>query len=243
MSPTLFQKALELAAGVKDPVTAAVFAAVLACAAFGIALKKKDRKTVLTLGIVLGVGIILLGALPLLAETYLKTHGGYEVRVTVLGVDGSPVEDAEVVCAPGGEQKRVPSGWECDVAPWNRPADGAFTAYATVKSAFLAGKAELRLGEDYRPVLQVRLESPRSAELRGEVKGSGGRVLPGAWVSVVGHEEERVQTGAGGGFVLPAHAATGQMIKVHAEASRYPVCEAWEQAGDSSVSIELMDCK
>ena len=200
MSPNIFGKALEVAAGVKDPVTAAVFAAVLACGAFWIASRNKDKRTVLTLGVVLGVGIILLGALPLLAGTYLKSQRLYEVRVAVLGADGSPVEDSVVVCSPGGEQKRIAGGWECDVAPRNRPADGGFTAYATVKNVFLAGKGELRLGDDYNPVLTVRLRPELSAEMRGEVQGKGERGLEGAWVSVVGQEAERVRTVAGGGF-------------------------------------------
>ncbi len=240
MNFTMFEKALELAANIKDPVTAAIFAAVLASGAFYIALRKKDKKTVLVLGIVLGLGIIFLGALPLLGGAYLKTHGVYEITVTVLGQDGSPVDDTEMVCEPLGAKKKIEGGWECDVSPSNRPADGVFTAYAAVKSAFLVGKGKLRLQDNYHPVLQVQLVPQRSAELRGEVEGSDKHGLPGVWVSIVGHEAERVETGAGGGFVLPTHAANGQMVTLHAETNGYAVYEALQQAGDTAVSIQLM---
>ena len=39
----------------------------------------------LVLGVILTLGIVVLGALPLLAKTYLNTHGVYEVRIVVLG--------------------------------------------------------------------------------------------------------------------------------------------------------------
>jgi hypothetical protein len=236
--PGFFQKALEVAARVTDPVAAAVFAAVLACAAFWIAARRKDKRMVWVMD-VLGVGVLGLGALPLLARTYqatyLNTHGVYAVTVLVEGANGDLLDGSEVVCAPGGEKKRI----DGDVAPGSRPADGVFTAEVRVRSAFLEGKGELRLAGDYHPVLRVRLGPEAQAEVRGEVQGSDRRGLEGAWVSVVGHEAERVRTGPGGGFVLPAHAARGQMIKLHVEAAGYPVYEGLQQAGDEGISIQL----
>jgi len=239
MIPVFFQKALEIAARMVDPTAAAAFGIVFAGVAFWIAFKKKDKRVVLVLGIILGVGIIFLGALPLLAKTYLNTHGVYEIRVVVLGVTGSPVEDAMVVCTPSGEEKSIAGGSECDVPPKNRPADGVFTAYASVKSAFLLGKGQLQLGGDYNPQLTIQLQPDVSATVRGEVLGRQRRVVPGAWVSVVGYESERVQSGSGGGFVLPTHAAQGQMIRMHVEADGYGPYEGLQQAGDGSVSIQL----
>ena len=47
--PSLFQKALEFAAQVKDPVTAAIFAVVIGCTAFWITFKNKYKTIVLVL--------------------------------------------------------------------------------------------------------------------------------------------------------------------------------------------------
>ena len=214
---------------------------VVALVPIGFAFHSKNRWKMFG-WIAVSAGIICAGLAPLLVGmyvTYLSTHGVYAVRVVVLGVDGSPVEGSEVVCAPGGEKKRIDGGWECDVAPGSRPADGVFTARVTEKSAFLAGERQLRLAGDYHPVLTVPLQRDTSARLQGGVKGKEGRAFAGAWVWVVGHEAERVQTDAGGGFVLAAHAAPGQMVKLHAEAKGYPVYEGLQQAGDTSISVQL----
>ena len=237
--PSLFSKALNLALQVKDPNSAAVFALVIACVGFWVALKNRDKRTVLILGLVFGIGIIVLGVLPLLAKTYMSTHGIYEIRIVVLGPDQIPVDHAEVICSLGGEEKIIGAGGECDVPPRNRPADGMFTAYASEKSAFLTGQGQLHLEDDYNPVLTIHLQADSSATVGGEVKGTSGNVLRGAWVSVVGHGSERVQTGSGGEFVLHAHAAIGEMIKLHVEAQGYQTYEGLQQAGDTSISIQL----
>jgi hypothetical protein len=239
MNIDLLQKTLSIAAQVKDPTTAAVFASVVAGAAFWIAFRKRDKAVVLSIGIVLALGILFLGALPLLAKAYLASHGVYEIRVITLGPDGSPLENATVVCSPGGEQKSIVGGYECDLPPRNRPADGLFTVYASVKSAFLSGQNRMRLGDDYNPVLTVQLQPDRSAKIQGEIQNSGGHVMEGVWVSVIGYEGERTSTDAGGGFSLLAHAANGQMVKIHVEAKGYNPYEGLQQAGDTSITILL----
>lgn len=239
MTPDFFQKALEIAARIVDPTSAAVFCAVVACIAFWLAFKQKDKKIIRTVEIILGVGIIFLGALPHLSKIYLNTHGVYEIRIVVLGLNKAPVDNSTVVCAPGGEKKSIDGGWECDLPPRNRPSDRVFTAYASEKSAFLFGTGRLQLSDDYNPQLTIQLQSDTSATVQGEVLGKQNRVLAGAWVSVVGQESERVQTGPAGGFVLHTHAAQGQMIQMHAEADGYRSYEGLQQAGDTSISIRL----
>jgi hypothetical protein len=239
MNVDLLQKTLTIAAQVKDPVTAAVFALVIACAAFWIAFKRRDRAVVLPIGITLALGILFLGALPLLAKTYLASHGVYEIRVMTLGPDGVPLENATVVCSPGGEQKSIAGGIECDLPPRNRPADGMFMAYASEKPAFLSGRNHMRLGDDYDPVLTVQLQSDQSAKVQGEIQDRSRHALTGIWVSIVGYEAERVPSNAGGGFSLQAHASNGQMVKLHAEAKGYVPYEGLQQAGDTSITIRL----
>jgi hypothetical protein len=235
----IFQQMLQFAAKITNPVTAAVFVAGTLCIVLSLVIKTRQKQKAWILVMVFGVGIIFLGALPLLAKTYLDTHGVYEIRVVVLGPDRSPVDGAVVVCSPGGEQKSIAGGWECDVPPRIRPADGVFSAYASVKSAFLAGKGQLNLSDDYNPILTIQLERDLSATVRGEVQDRRGHALPEVYVTVVGNEFEGVKTGSDGGFRLRAHAANGQMIRLHAEARNYKPYNGLQQAGDDSISIQL----
>jgi hypothetical protein len=239
MMPTFFVQILKLAAQVRAPGTAAVFCAVLALIALWVVFKKNDRGMLRFIGTILSVGILFLGSLPILAKTYLDAHGIYEVRVLVMGVDGSPVDNAVVVCSPGGEQKKIAGGWECDIPPRNRPADGLFNVYASVDSAFLTGKGQILLSDDYNPVVKIQLTSDRSALVRGEIKGPNGTVLSGAYVFVVGYDSERMKTGPDGGFALRAHAANGQMLKLHVEAKGFTPYEGLQMAGDTAISIVL----
>ncbi|HEY0796547.1 MAG TPA: carboxypeptidase-like regulatory domain-containing protein [Acidisarcina sp.] len=235
--PTFLQNALEIASKVRDPVAAEVVGAVLV---FGFLVWQRGKHRLNGRHTVLGVVVIFTScSLPLIAKWDLSVRGVYAVRVIVLGTDRNPVENATVVCSPGGEQKKIVGGWECDIPPANRPQNGTFTAYATVRSAFLAGSGHIQLSSDYKPVLTIQLNAENTAWLSGEVMGNNGRVLADARVSVVGHGTEAVVTGRDGDFSIRAHAANGQMVKVHVEAKGYPPYEGLQQAGDPSLSIQL----
>jgi hypothetical protein len=239
--PVFFVKALQLAAQMGHPNSIAAFAAVLACVVFYLAVTKgkaKGRAISIAL-VVAAVGVVALGCVPLLASTYFATHGLYAVRVVVLGIDGFPAANASVVCVPGGEKKSIAEGWECDISPKSVPADGKFTAYATETNAFLHGMSELHLGDDYSPVLTVQLVPRPPARVHGRVTSNTEHPLAGAYVWVVGHEQDKVTTTQDGGFDLSAYKAEGQMIQLHVNYPRYKPYEGLQQAGDNQIKVTL----
>jgi carboxypeptidase family protein len=161
------------------------------------------------------------------------------LRVLVLGPNGSPVEDAKVWTSVGGEPKQVAGGWEFDIPISKRPADGRLTVYASQRDAFLSGSEEVRLGNQLASSVTVRLAADLSAMVRGIVQDGAGNALEGVRVSVVGHEGETVTTGPGGQFVLPAHAADGQQVQLHAEKAGYEAVTRFHPAGDFPATLIL----
>ena len=95
------------------------------------------------------VGIVLLGLVPIIAQ--LGSLAIYRVRVTVVGPQGTPVEDAKVWSSMGGEPKKVAGGWQFDIPAAARPADGKLTIWASVDAAYLKGSQELELAGDRNP--------------------------------------------------------------------------------------------
>jgi hypothetical protein len=85
----------------------------------------------------------------------------------------------------------------------------------------------------------VRLVANTSAKVRGVVLDDAGKALEGVRVSVVGHEEEAVTTGPGGQFVLPAHAADGQQVQLHAEKDGYEAVSQFQPAGAFPATLIL----
>lgn len=160
------------------------------------------------------------------------------LRVLVLGPGGSPVEDAKVWTSLGGEPKQVAGGREFDIPFSKIPADGKVTVHATQETAFLSGSSEIRLGKDLAPSVTVRLAA-QPASIRGIVLDESGNAVEGVRVSVVGHDEEAVRTGAGGQFVLPAHAADGQQVQLHAEKSGYRGITQFHPAGSFPATLTL----
>lgn len=206
------EEALKLASHITHPVTIVAFALVFAFFAFRFTSNGKKP----WIARALAIGIILLGIAPLAASTYLQSRGVYRVRVTVLGPDQSTVEDAEVRSSIGGESKIVQGGWEFDIPPQTRPADGKLMFFASEKDAFQTGSSTLVLDRDYFPTTTIQLSSDTSALIRGNVVDVHGRSVAGAKVSVLGYSDVDV-TGEAGAFVLPAHAADGQIVQVRAE--------------------------
>jgi hypothetical protein len=208
-------KALELASHITHPGTIAVFAAVLAAYLFSIAIKKRQSRITWLLAAI----ILILGLAPLLSSTYLQSRGLYIVRVFVLGLDKQPVDDASVTSSNGGEPKKIQGGWEFDIPHQSRPADGKLKLFASKKNAFLAGNSTLVLEKDYFPTVEIQLEHDTSAVVRGIVIDERGRSIAGAQVSISGYTDVAL-TDKMGNFVLPAHAADGQIVQVRAQKDR-----------------------
>ncbi|MDA2937606.1 carboxypeptidase-like regulatory domain-containing protein [Acidobacteria bacterium AH-259-A15] len=163
----------------------------------------------------------------------------YHVRVTVLGPDQMPVEGTEVVSSIGGEPKKVAGGWQFDIPAASKPADGKLIIYAAKKTAFLAAQRGVQLGEDHNVAVTVQLTKDTSASVRGMVVDDSDHAIPGARVSVVGYEEETITTQADGNFVLPAHAAIGQEVRLHVEKKGYLPIDQYHPAGKKAATIVL----
>jgi hypothetical protein len=211
----MLQEALKVASHITHPIAMAAFASVIAASTFGLAIRAKKLRNAWILAI-LAIGIIVLGLAPLGASTYLQSRGVYRIRTTILGPDQSPVEDAQVSSSIGGEPKRVQGGWEFDVPPQTRPADGKVILFASEKSAFLTGSSTVVLAQDYYPTISIQLTSDISAMIRGVVVDDRHRSVVGATVSVPGYQDVAV-TDKMGNFVLPAHVAVGQIVQVRAQ--------------------------
>ena len=134
----------------------------------------------------------------------------------------------------GGEPKKVARGWQFDIPAAARPADGKLTIWASLDAAYLKGSQEVRLAGDRNPGVTIRLDSDKTAAVRGLVTERSGRAIAGARVSVAGYESEAAVTQAGGNFVLPAHAAPTQNVLLHAEADGYAGGHAVAHGGRSA---------
>jgi hypothetical protein len=210
----MLTKALELAAQITHPVTAAIFAAVLALIALLALNKGKKNPPQVAWG--LAIIIFLLGLSPLAASTYLDSRGIYRVRIELLGLDNQPVHDAQITSSAGGEMKKTDAGWEFIIPPQDKPADGLVTFRGVQQDAFLAGSVTLKLGRDYFPEVTLQLSRLPSGNVRGMVEDENGRSIEGARVWVLGYDEIAT-TGPTGSFYLPAHAADGQQVTVLAQ--------------------------
>lgn len=205
----MLTKALELAAQITHPVTAAIFAAVLALIAL-LALAKGKRRPP-QIAWLLSAIIFLLGLSPLLASTYLDSQGIYRARIEVFNPAKERVNDAEITSSAGGELKKTDAGWEFTIPREEKPATGDVIFSAAQRDAFLQGNTAVKLEKDYFPQVTIQLEPLPSVGVRGMVEDENGRPIEGARVWVLGYDEP-VTTGQTGSFSLPSHAADGQQI-------------------------------
>jgi hypothetical protein len=212
----MWEKALELASHITHPGTIALFTAVLAAYLLSLAIQKKQPHSTMILMILLAIVMLLLGLAPLLSSTYLQSRGLYQVRVIVLGTDEQPTDDARVTSSGGGEPKKIQGGWEFDIPPQSRSAEGKLTFFATVNNAFLSGRSSLVLGNNYFPTVDIQLGRDTSATIRGDVVDELRRSVVGANVSIMGYPDV-TKTDQMGNFELPAHAAEGQVVQVRAQ--------------------------
>ena len=184
--------------------------------------------------------IVIIALSPIVAPLYMNSYGIYRVRVVVLDDRQMPTNEAKVTCSVGGEVKKVDGGWECDIPAKTKPAGGKMQAYATVADAFLIGRAELELKDDYSPVATIQLGKDTSAWVMGIVVDESNNPLEGARVGVVGYDSEGIVTKTGGNFSLPAHKADGQQVQLFAFKEGYLAGPPeWHQAGDHPVTIVL----
>jgi hypothetical protein len=172
-------------------------------------------------------------------KTSSEASGLFRVRATILDPGGLPVDEATIWSSLGGEAKKVTGGWELDIPASTRPADGKLTVYASKPAGFLQGHAELVLGTDQNPTVVIRLQKDVSAKVNGRVLDKQSNPVSQAWIHVVGHEGERVQTGAAGEFVLAAHAARGEMIRLRAEKTNFASEELVHVAGGEPATVIL----
>jgi hypothetical protein len=207
----VWEKVLEIASRITHPVTVAAFAAVLGAYLFSMAIKKRQSRITWLLAVV----VLILGLAPLLSSTYLQSRGLYRVRVVVLGTDKLP-DNAQVISSNGGEPKKIEGGWEFDIPPQSRPADSKLTLFASEKNAFLAGRSTVVLDKDYFPTVEIQLDRDTSAIIRGDVIDEHRRPVAGVHVWIPGYPDDAV-TDERGNFVLPAHAAEGQMVRLRAQ--------------------------
>jgi hypothetical protein len=227
------EQALKIASHITHPVTIAAFALVFAASAFALALRAKRPR----IAWVLAAGIIVLGLAPLGASTFLQSRGVYRVRVVVLGPGRSPVDDAHVISSNGGEPKKVEGGWEFDIPPQSRPADGKLKLFASVNSAFLAGSSTVVLDKDYYPVVEIQLGQDTSAIIRGDVIDEHGRPVADVRVWIPGYADIAISDTVGT-FVLPAHAADGQIVRLRAQKDQL-TADISAPAGTAPVELML----
>jgi hypothetical protein len=211
------------------------------------ALKRRGRKppAILTNALVwpLVAAICFLGALPIVANTYLESlrvRGGdfYRIRVVVLGPDGNPVSGAVLRTNASNETTSTSQGTAVVTVPRGAvPQDGAVTIFADLDSAFLHGRADVRLESDLNPAVTIHAASPRDATVTGMVQDDAGRAIAGATVTVIGGESGA--TLPTGSFTLKAGAASGQIVRVHAEKDGYAAVDQDHPAGREPVTIVL----
>jgi hypothetical protein len=236
----IISQMFEAAAEVANEWSLAAFAiAALVSVVLWIFRKKTSLKNATPILGVIVIAMVVLAALPLIARAYLENHGVYRLRITVEDPHGMPLDDAKVTSSIGGEPKRVEGGWEFDIPAASKPTDGKLTIYGEVASAFLSGKTDVELSNDYNPSAKVRLNHDRSARIRGRVVDRSGNPIAATQVSVVGYESEAVTTGILGQFNLPAHAADGQQIQLAVFKKGIGSVSESEQAGEQPATIVL----
>jgi hypothetical protein len=204
--------ALKIANYIGHPVTVVAVALIIAASVFALLLRAKKP----VMASIAATAIIALGVAHFAACSHLKSRGIYQVQVVVLRPDQSPIDIAEVKSSNSGELKMVGSGWELDVPPQSKPADGKITLSASAKDEFMKGKSTLVLAQDYYPTTIIQLAAETSAMLRGVVVDENLRAIAGATVSIAEYPDVAV-TDRKGNFVLPAHAGKGQMVEVQAQ--------------------------
>lgn len=111
---------------------------------------------------------------PLVDAMRLFARPTYHVRITVVGPQGVPIDDARVWSSLGGETKKVSGGWEIDVAGDSKPTDGRLLIYAQLAKASesLVGQQTIVLASDYNLAATVTLRGEPSPAVSIPVRPS-----------------------------------------------------------------------
>jgi hypothetical protein len=188
------------------------------------------------------ISMVLIVLVAILAPVVLELSSSramYRVRVTVIGPHQIPVDEAKVWSSIGGEAKRVSGGWQFDIPAASKPKDGKLTIFASKDSAFLKGRQELQLENDFNPTITIQVTKEALASIRGIVLDEAGKGIEGARVSVAGHAEDEVTTKKDGNFLLPAHAAENEQVLLHVEKEGYQAVNQYHPSGDEPATIVL----
>jgi len=151
-------------------------------AAFAIAivyylvLKGKQKNWIMFTAIIV---ILIIGLAPIFLDSFFKNAKVYRLRITVLGINGTPIEDSKVWSTIGGEPKKVPGGWEIDVMPQMISTEKKVTLFASVDNSFLSGNKEVQLNDDYNPNEIIQLKRDTSSKIGGKVANSKNEGLAG----------------------------------------------------------------
>lgn len=230
-------KLIEAIAGVSNQWRLAAFA--IAAILF-VVMKRSRKPPAIAWGALLA--ILTIGIVPFVASLYAQRSldsAVYRIRITVLDRQNVPMENAKVWSSVGGEAKKVPGGWEFDLPSASKPLDGNLTLYASVADQFLQGSRRLTLAADRNPAAEIALQKNATATVRGEVIDGASAAIAGARVGVIGYESEAVVTGPGGNFILPAHAAEGEEVELHAEKGGFRAVNQLHPAGEAPATIVL----
>ena len=183
-------------------------------------------------------GVIAYGVAISRANSDVTRDASYRVRVIVADEHQISVSDHSW-SSIGGEPLKVDGGWLFVIAADTKPLDGKVTLYASKDASFLKGEAPLQLTGDHNPSVTVALDNPRKARVFGSVQDKHQSSIVGATVSVIGYDSEAEVTKQTGSFSLPAHAADGQQVQLHAEKPGYQSANQWCPAGSTPCVIQL----
>jgi len=187
-------------------------------------------------GLIATTGLLVLSLGALMAASSMRPKF-YQIRITVLDLEGQPTDGTELRSSVDGVQKQLKGGWELEIPVAKRPASGQVALWAT-KGPLSSSRLEIELGQE--TILSQELQLERlEVELRGLVVDEAGEAILEARVFVVGFEQDSALTSPGGNFVLNAHAASGERVPLRVEKPGYQTREQSHLAGRSPVTLVL----
>jgi hypothetical protein len=96
-------------------------------------------------------GLLVISLVTALIAYALSSSGLYQIRVTVLDLDGQPTDETQLRSSVDGVPKKLPGGWELEIPKVKRPAGGQVTLWAT-KESLSAPPVEVELAPYNRAV-------------------------------------------------------------------------------------------
>jgi hypothetical protein len=209
---------------------------------FAEGLEPRDRSIYLTKILIIFAITCFVIVASITTLTLYKFHGehtsDYAVRITIIDEHGGVVDSSAVHSSVGGEFLKVSGGWEFHISKLALPASGTVVFRASVPDSFLAGSTTLILGDNLHPSVKIRVTHDTTASVRGTVVSNSGSPLKGIKVWVEGYPP--VTSDAQGSFLLPAHAADGEFVKLHLASNRRTEFQN-VLAGEKAITIPFED--